>query len=235
MNRFFHRFTEAGVAQRTFAVLFAAAFAALITGTAFGQSGLRCESTNGRRQECRFEGSGTVHLSRQLSRNACVEGQSWGVKGNTIWVNNGCRADFALVTGGNRDRGGWNTDTRRGDAGNMRPRQNRTITVVCESRDGRRHRCAADTLGQITLGRQLTRENKCVEGRTWGYDSQGIWVDRGCSAEFSIADNGGTYRDVDVGVVGGSERQVEILGGRAGDQRERAGVPRRTTRAPASR
>ena len=77
---------------------------------------------------------------------------------------------------------------------NNRPRKNRTITVVCESRDGRRHRCAADTLGQITLGRQLTRNNRCVEGRTWGYDSKGIWVDRGCRAEFLIADNGGTYR-----------------------------------------
>jgi hypothetical protein len=74
-------------------------------------------------------------------------------------------------------------------------RRNRTITVVCESLDGRRHRCAADMLGQITLGRQLTRRNNCVEGRTWGYDGKGIWVDRGCRAEFLIADNSGTYRD----------------------------------------
>lgn len=80
------------------------------------------------------------------------------------------------------------------DRENNRPRKNRTITVVCESRDGRRHRCAADTLGQITLGRQLTRANRCVEGRTWGYDSKAIWVDRGCRAEFLIADNYGTYR-----------------------------------------
>jgi len=79
--------------------------------------------------------------------------------------------------------------------GNDHRRLNRTITVVCESRDGRRHRCAADTLGQITLGRQLTRRSNCVEGRTWGYDSKGIWVDRGCRAEFLIDDNGGTYRD----------------------------------------
>ena len=78
--------------------------------------------------------------------------------------------------------------------GNNRWKKNRTVTVVCESRDGRRHRCAAEPLGQITLGRQLTRNNKCVEGRTWGYDNKGIW-DRGCRAEFLIADNSGTYRD----------------------------------------
>jgi len=75
-----------------------------------------------------------------------------------------------------------------------RHRDNRTITIVCESRDWRRHYCAADTLGQITLGREFTRENRCVERRTWGYDSKGIWVDRGCRAEFQIADNSGTYR-----------------------------------------
>jgi hypothetical protein len=90
----------------------------------------------------------------------------------------------------NRNRGGW--DMRGGNRG---AQSARTITVVCESMDGRRHRCAADTLGQITLGRQLSTRSECVEGRTWGYDSNGIWVDRGCRAEFLIADNNGTYRD----------------------------------------
>jgi hypothetical protein len=84
---------------------------------------------------------------------------------------------------------------RRNDDNEYRHRENRTITVVCESRDWRRHYCAADTLGQITLGRELTRDNRCVERRTWGYDSKGIWVDRGCRAEFQIADNAGTYRE----------------------------------------
>jgi len=86
-----------------------------------------------------------------------------------------------------------NNDHYRDHSEHMR--QNRTITVVCESRDNRRHRCAADTLGQITIGRQLSRKSNCVEGRTWGSDSRGIWVDRGCRAEFLIADNRGTYRD----------------------------------------
>jgi hypothetical protein len=84
---------------------------------------------------------------------------------------------------------------RRSDDHEYRHKENRTITLVCESRDWRRHYCAADTLGQITLGRELTRDNRCVERRTWGYDSKGIWVDRGCRAEFQIADNAGTYRD----------------------------------------
>jgi hypothetical protein len=88
-----------------------------------------------------------------------------------------------------------NDNQYRHDDNQYRQQNNRTITVVCESRDWRRHYCAADTLGQITLGRQLTRDDRCVAGRTWGSDSKGIWVDRGCSAEFLIADNAGTYRD----------------------------------------
>jgi Protein of unknown function (DUF3011) len=85
-------------------------------------------------------------------------------------------------------------DDRNRD-GDNHSRRNRTITVVCESRDGRRHRCAADTLGQVTLGQMLTRSKQCVEGRSWGHDNAGIWVDRGCRAEFLIVDNRGTYRD----------------------------------------
>jgi hypothetical protein len=162
---------------RTFVVTIAAALAASIAVPASAQGAMRCESVDGRRQECRFFGSGTVQLSQQLSNDACIKGQSWGVDGNTIWVDRGCRADFVLAST------------------NERSRRSRTITVVCESRDGRRHRCAADTLGQITLGRELTKKNRCDEGRTWGSDSEGIWVDGGCRAEFLIADNRGTYRD----------------------------------------
>lgn len=164
---------------QTFAVIVTSVVAVLITGPASAQSTLRCESSQGRRVECRFEGAGTVQLSRQFSSNACIKGQTWGVKRNTIWVDRGCRADFTIAPIDDRNGNGW---------------RRRTITVVCESRDGRRHRCAADSPGQITLGRQLS-SGRCVEGRTWGASSDGIWVDHGCRAEFLIADNGGTYRE----------------------------------------
>lgn len=202
MSRLLHRLTRAGVTPRPF--LLTATLAILLAGTASAQSTFRCESINNSRQECRFAGAGTVQLSLQLSIKDCIQGQSWGVNGNTVWVDRGCRADFTLLNDSTWLHDGTSSPTaiqnndrrqQQGMDGDNRRRETRTITVVCESRDGRRHRCAADTLGQITLGRQLTRNNKCVEGRTWGYDSSGIWVDRGCRAEFSIADNGGTYRD----------------------------------------
>ena len=166
---------------QTFAVILTAAVALLIAGTASAQADLRCESITGYRVHCQYEGGGTVQLSKQLSLKPCIKEATWGVDRNTIWVDRGCRADFSVVPIDDRN-GAW------------RQRKNRTITVLCESTDGRRHRCAADTLGQVTLGRQLSTRG-CVEGRTWGTASDGIWVDRGCRGEFLIADNGGTYRD----------------------------------------
>src|SRR5882672_10595429 len=57
--------------------------------------------------------------------------------------------------------------------------------VTCESRNNRRNYCAADTRGGVTLGRQLSQA-QCVQGRTWGFDARGIWVEGGCRAEFRV-------------------------------------------------
>ena len=59
--------------------------------------------------------------------------------------------------------------------------------VRCESDGGRQRRCPADTSGGVTLVRQLSH-TACVEGQTWGYDDDGIWVDRGCRAEFLVSE-----------------------------------------------
>ena len=33
----------------------------------------------------------------------------------------------------------------------------------------------------------MTRQisgSPCIQGQTWGFDDRGVWVDRGCRAEF---------------------------------------------------
>ena len=52
--------------------------------------------------------------------------------------------------------------------------------------DGQRVFCEADTRGGVRLERQLG-DSQCEEGSTWGYTEQGVWVDRGCQAEFFIS------------------------------------------------
>jgi hypothetical protein len=54
--------------------------------------------------------------------------------------------------------------------------------MTCSS-DGGRTVCNADTRNGVRMVRQLTGA-RCWEGYSWGYTDRGIWVDRGCSAEF---------------------------------------------------
>lgn len=56
-------------------------------------------------------------------------------------------------------------------------------TFRCESNDNRYRHCAADTRGGVELVRGLSK-TYCVEGRNWGYDRNGVWVNHGCRAEF---------------------------------------------------
>ncbi len=55
--------------------------------------------------------------------------------------------------------------------------------IRCESHDGRTRECAANTRAGVQLVRQLS-STACVQGRTWGYGRNGIWVSRGCRADF---------------------------------------------------
>ncbi|MCC6858198.1 MAG: DUF3011 domain-containing protein [Bryobacterales bacterium] len=132
-----------------------------------GVQTVTCSSDDGRRNYCSADTSGGVTLLRQRSGSACVEGSTWGYESNRIWVDRGCRADFQ--TGG---RSSWSSSTS-------------LQTVTCSSNDGRRNYCTADTSGGVRLLQQRSG-SECVEGTTWGYESNRIWVDRGCRADFEI-------------------------------------------------
>jgi hypothetical protein len=53
----------------------------------------------------------------------------------------------------------------------------------CESQDNRYRHCAVDTRDGVELIRGLSK-TRCIEGRNWGYDRGGVWVNHGCRAEF---------------------------------------------------
>ncbi|MEO8033418.1 MAG: DUF3011 domain-containing protein [Acidobacteriota bacterium] len=152
--------------------------AASVAATASADEVVKCES-RGSRRRCGYESLGRVELKRQLSITACEEGQSWGYRDGEIWVDHGCRAEFS-ITPYRRDR---DRDRDR-DGGRYGDRQREEPFVVCES-DGGRHRCNVDVPFGARLERQLSHRD-CVEGRTWGYDSEGIWVRDGCRGEFVI-------------------------------------------------
>ena len=55
---------------------------------------VRCDSNDNRYRQCAIDGRG-ARLVRQYSKSPCVEGRTWGVGRGFVWVNDGCRAEFA--------------------------------------------------------------------------------------------------------------------------------------------
>ncbi|MGB0127535.1 MAG: DUF3011 domain-containing protein [Rhodocyclaceae bacterium] len=58
-------------------------------------------------------------------------------------------------------------------------------TVHCESKNYRYQYCSADTDYSVKLERQSS-STRCRQGDNWGYDRHGVWVDRGCAADFRV-------------------------------------------------
>jgi len=137
-----------------------------------GQGGtLRCESTDRRQRTCSTGWRDAV-LVRQLSDTRCVQGSTWGFRNGSIWVNDGCRGEFAEGRGhGGGNGGGW---------GNGNP----NYQVTCSSDNQRRRYCNWDrSQGRPVVVKQLS-STRCDEGRTWGFQGNQVWVDDGCRARF---------------------------------------------------
>jgi hypothetical protein len=71
----------------------------------------------------------------------------------------------------------------------LRSKLARSIPVVrCSSDDGRRKDCPTSITGDVELMEQRSKFD-CIQGSTWDHDSNGIWVDRGCRADFIVEPN----------------------------------------------
>jgi hypothetical protein len=57
--------------------------------------------------------------------------------------------------------------------------------IACSSVDGGRQYCSCFTADSVVLVRELSR-SKCIQEKTWGFDRHGVWVSRGCRAEFAL-------------------------------------------------
>lgn len=148
------------------------------------QGTMNCSSEDGRRHYCAVDTRGGVRMIRQRSGSPCRQGSTWGYDRRGIWVDRGCRADFIVGrVGGNRPGGpGGGYRPGRPGGGNS---GGQVQAVNCSSEDGRRRYCAVDTLGGVRMIRQRSG-SPCRQGSTWGYDRGGIWVDKGCRADFQV-------------------------------------------------
>src|SRR5215470_3572706 len=78
---------------------------------------ISCSSDDGGRHFCPLDVRGRVRVAQQRSESPCQEGYSWGADDKGIWVDHGCRADFAVEP----------------------YREREPITISCSSDDGHRH------------------------------------------------------------------------------------------------
>lgn len=61
-----------------------------------------------------------------------------------------------------------------------------STTMRCRSTDGGFRHCA---VGGWVRGAQITQQlggSACIQWKTFGWDNSGVWVDRGCKAEFRV-------------------------------------------------
>jgi hypothetical protein len=130
------------------------------------QQRITCSSNDGRRNYCDVGGARDVRMSRQISGSPCVRGQTWDIDRRGLWVDRGCRAEFFVASG--RPQG---------------PPPGRVIN--CSSNNGKRNYCDIGGARDVRMDRQISG-SACIRGQTWDIDRRGLWVDRGCRAEFRV-------------------------------------------------
>lgn len=149
-----------------FNALAAVAFVALFT-VSFSAFGARmtCESPNYQRNYCPAgERISSVRLVRQQSNAPCIQGRTWDHDGRGIWVTQGCSAEF---------------DFKRSGGGGGRQ-------IACASRGYDRQFCPSERrIARAWLIEQRSRAT-CAQGRTWGFQGDGVWVSGGCNGLFGV-------------------------------------------------
>ncbi|MBS0570111.1 MAG: DUF3011 domain-containing protein [Proteobacteria bacterium] len=118
-----------------------------------------------------------ARLVRQLSNTQCIRGQNWGFDRQGLWVDRGCGGRFVDARGGPGYGGSWYPPSG----------WDHRFQVRCPSSGYQYRFCEVDMGrgGRAYLQRQES-DSACIEGRTWGWNRAGIWVDQGCSGIFTI-------------------------------------------------
>lgn len=126
-----------------------------------------------------------ARLVQQTSETRCDRGRTWGVDRQGLWVSAGCagvfrreggyddRPDYGHGHGGGEWRPGRDWDSR--------------FAIRCASDNYNYNFCAVDVGhgGRVYL-RQQVSNTPCLEGRNWGWNRAGVWVNGGCEGVFDI-------------------------------------------------
>jgi len=85
--------------------------------------------------------------------------------------------------------------------------------ITCESTENKYRYCAAKTDNEVRMLRQISSE-RCEQGKSWGYDKEGVWVDLNCAAEFRVGRSGpSASQKIAAGAAAGAAVLQAMLGG----------------------
>jgi hypothetical protein len=158
-----------------FIVGFSLSSSAPVRAQGWGQPAY-CGSNDGRYARCPAPNWRNAQLVAQKSNARCDYGQSWGFERGYIWVNNGCRGEFVEARGG-----GWG-----GPPGPPPGPGYGGGRIRCESGGSSYRFCPVGIgRGDVRIVSQLSSA-RCDQDRSWGWRPDGIWVDRGCRADFVV-------------------------------------------------
>lgn len=139
---------------------------------------LYCASNNYKPAECNtgLDRTMRVYMSRQLSKSACIEGQSYSIYGDRILVRNGCRANFVAR--------GITSFPQGNDQILEAPV---TRTVVCQSINYNPVSCYIPLrrVDRVYVGQQLSN-SACIEGQSYFVYGNNLQVTNGCRASFVV-------------------------------------------------
>ena len=93
-------------------------------------------------------------------------------------------------------------------------------TIRCESESYRYRYCPARTDNRVDFLRQISKSS-CRQYSSWGYDRGGVWVDKGCAAEFQVGGGrgrGGGNKDAAAAVA--AIAGIAIIGAMANNRNE---------------
>jgi hypothetical protein len=131
---------------------------------------VQCDSIGRTPSYCDIQGVviSSARLVQQTSSAPCIEGRSWGYTNSNIWVTNGCSGIFEV----NYDDGGWGQPDYE--------------DLTCASTNYRYNTCFANSY--VTQAQLIRQESgaPCQLGVSWGWNQDGIWVDRGCRGTFRL-------------------------------------------------
>ena len=169
----------------------------IVSSSASAEQIIRCRSNDYQYNHCPTREHGQIRLSQQISKSACIEGRTWGYDRRGVWVDQGCDAKFRVAArrrnrdyrDDRHDRHDQNDRHDRYDRDNSGSRGSRHgKRLVCRSDGFAYNHCRSSAVGRgskVRLAKQISK-TRCIQNKIWGTDERGIWVDRGCEAEFQI-------------------------------------------------